>query len=579
MADTLATLLLDAWRRHPERPSVFWRHEGRWQGRTARQTIERVASLAAGLHARGIGPGDCVALVARPQPDWVDVDAAALALGATVVGIYNTLSADAVCWQLDHCQAAVVVVEDAAQFAKIAKADVPLVVSMVPVDGAVLLTDLLAKPDLGWFEARCAEVHPEQIATRIYTSGTTGTPKAVGLSHGQLAGMVLAGNGVGELADGERGVIWLPLAHVFQRYAVYRGAYSGLVGYYARDQQELPEAMSVARPHVVATVPRMLEKVRDRVLQTVREASPVRQRIAAWAFDVGAQHQALREAGTPIPAGLRARYAVADRLVFRRIRERLGGCLRLFVCGGAALDPVVGRWFDSIGIPVLEGWGLTETSAPVTANQLGALRYGTVGRPLPGVELRVGDNGELQVRSPGVFGGYIGDEAATAEVFTEDGYFRTGDIGHIDDDGYVHITDRMKSLLVTAGGKNIAPSPIEAALTRSPLIEQAVVVGDGRPYLSALLVPDEGAVLAWAAEALPDLPTDDLWSSDALRERLQTEVDAVNGGLERYETIKRFALQREPLSIESDELTPTLKLRRAVVARRRQAAIDALYAS
>ncbi len=584
MKETIPALLLDAHDRGPDRVAIVYPVGAVWKATTLGESLREVAAIARGLAARGVGRGTTVGILSATRHEWAAVDFAALCLGARVVGVYPTLPAEQVAWLLRHGGVSLLVVEDAEQAAKIdaVRAEVPSLAHTFVIDAAEgwpTLRDLQEEPDVDWLRARADEVEPDDVATIIYTSGTTGTPKGVVLTHGAFVRVARATLGLIPVEPGDRSVVWLPLAHSFQRFTVYRGLLEDLVGYYAPSVEALMDALLVARPQILASVPRMLEKIRDRVNAQVARRGGLAKRLFDAAFAVGRERLAYLERGEKVPLWVEARWRVADRVVFRRVKERLGGHLRVLVSGGAALDAEVARWFGAMGLLVLEGWGLSETCAPATVNTPHGFRFGTVGRPIPGVALRIADDGEILFRGPGLFAGYYDDPAATAEVMV-DGWFHTGDVGTIDGDGFLRITDRKKAILVTAGGKNIAPLPLEQRLERHPLVGQAVVIGSERPYLTALLVPEPDALAGLAARhGWPDEPADARVARPEVRAAFDEAVAQCNDGLARFETIKRWAALPEPFSVETGELTPTLKLKRNVVVARHAALIDALYAA
>jgi len=575
---TVPALLLSRFDDQPERPAFFVRNGeldgfGGEPARAAGWTLFRrgvaldlVSGLARRLASLGVGPGVRVAVVAETSARWLAVDLAVLCLGGVVVGVYpGALSAE-ILEILEHSRVAVAVLEDAAMVERLGPgldALPDLVHAVCLREGPGVVPLLPAAPDRAFLRAKAAAVQAGDLATLVYTSGTTGRSKGVRLTHENLVSVVRATQEALPMGVGERSIVFLPMAHVLQRVAVYRGLLEDLEGWFCRID-ELVETMAVARPTVLATVPRMLEKIRATAEATAAARGPRARAVFDQAFRVGRAVAWLRSAGRPVPAALRVRYAVADRLVFSKVRARLGGALRLLVSGGAALNPEDAGWFEALGIEVCEGYGLTETSAPATTNRPGAARRGTVGPPLPGVTVRLDVDGEVLVRGPGVFSGYEADPDATAAAFTPDGYFRTGDIGVLDPDGYLRIVDRKKELLVTAGGKNVAPVPIEAALVGDG-VGQAVVVGSERPYLVALLALD------------PEHPAAADPASAELRAAIDARVAAVNTRLPPYATVKRWALLPGPLRVESGELTPTLKLRRREILRIHAGLIDALY--
>lgn len=548
-----------------------WPTAGEWCWRpvTLGEAHDQVAGLARRLHALGVDHGVPVAILAETSEPWAAVDLAVLALGGITVGIYPTLPGEEVAYQLSHSGARVLVVEDRTQADKVAPFldDLPNlshVVSLEPDAGVPPL--VAAEPDHDWFAHRAARLKANDVATVVYTSGTTGRPKGAVLTHGNFAAIIEASRSAFPTRPGDRSIVFLPLAHVLQRFALYRGLAEDVTGHFAPSIAALPETIQVCRPTVLVTVPRMLEKIRATAEAKAAERGRLARQILDWAIGVGRARAACRRGGERVPLRLRAQAAVADRLVLATIRERLGGQLRAIVSGGAALSVEVAEWFEALGVSVCEGWGLTETCAPATINRVEGRRLGTVGPPLPGTEIRLAEDGEVLVRGPGVFQGYLHDPAATAEVLDEQGWFRTGDLGALDPDGFLRIIGRKKAIIVTAGGKNIAPVPIEKRI-EGDVVEHAVVIGDERPYLVALVSLDPEVVGDLGRAA----------ADPAILARVAARIDAANAGRARFETIKKFAVLPNRLAVETGELTPTLKPKRRVIADKYAAVIDELY--
>lgn len=553
-------------------------HPG-WLRFTFGTTLPQLSRMVQTLHGLGVGEGVVVAILAETSHVWASVDMATLCLGGVTVGVYPTLTPDQVIAQLRHAEARVLVVENEAQYARIAPLldqlpDLAHVRSIWPGDGLEHL--VLGSVDMDFLRARVARLTADHVATYVYTSGTTGEPKGAVLTHGNFRSVIEASRRALPVRPGDRSIVFLPLAHSLQRFALYRGLVEEAVGYYCPTLADLPEVIQLARPQVLVTVPRMLEKIKATAEAKAAERGPRAAAILDWAIRVGRARQHLVRHGQPVPLRLAVQHWIADRLVYRKVRQRLGGALRMLVSGGAALSVEVAEWFEALDIMVREGWGLTETCAPATTNREESYRLGTVGLPLDGVDVKLDDDGELLIRSPGNFRGYYKDPAATAAAFAAGGWFRTGDFGSIDPDGFVRVLGRKKAIIVTAGGKNIAPVPIEKAI-EGGLVGQVVVVGDERPYLVALIAPDPEALAALAAQRGWGGEFADWARRPGVRAVIQEAVDHANDTLAPFQTIKGFIVVTAPFTVEAGELTPTLKLKRRVIRARYAAQITALY--
>ncbi|MCB9780591.1 MAG: long-chain fatty acid--CoA ligase [Alphaproteobacteria bacterium] len=562
---------------------------GAWHGLTVRQALDNVAGIAAKLRALGVTRGTPVAILAETSHAWVALDLAVLCLGGITVGIYPTLTGPDVAWQLAHSRAELLFVEDEAQYDKVRPHlddldDLRHVFAMAePADPERARVATLApgKPDLAMLRTQVAAVGRDDVAAIVYTSGTTGEPKGVVLTHGQFLENIASTAACFPVEPGSRSIVFLPLAHSLQRFTVYRGLAEDIEGWFAPDIAALPDVLRDCRPQLLVTVPRMLEKIKATAEAKAAERGPVSATILRWAIAVGhARNLRLRE-GRRVPRRLDAQYRLAERLVHGKVKEALGGEVTLLCSGGAALSVDVAEWFEALGMGVREGWGLTETCAPATLNTAQDFRIGSVGRPMPGVELAIAADGEVLVRGPGLFQGYLHDLDATSDalLLAEDGgrpWFRTGDLGRIDGDGYLFITGRKKAIIVTAGGKNIAPAPLEKAL-EGGIVGQACVVGDERPYLVALLALDPEALAARATAAgWPGGPQE--WRDrPEVQAAVQAQVDRANAPLPPFSTIKRWALLPGELTVEAGELTPTLKLKRRVVQERHAGLVAGLY--
>ncbi len=593
MARTLIRIFLDAVKQH-RKDAQFLRHAaGAWEPVSGPRALDDVTHLALGLRALGVQPGDRVALLSENRYEWAVADLAILSLGAVTVPVYPTLPAAQCRFVLGNARVSVAIVSDEVQLGKVLVAadDLPLLEHVVPMErvdaydprirswnqvtgrGALAHHDDALK-----FLERAASVDPDDLATIIYTSGTTGEPKGAMLTHGNIAANVDACLQVVSLGPADTSLSFLPLSHVFERMAgLYAMLAAGVTIAYARTLESVGMDALAVRPTVITGVPRFYEKVYARIVDTVQHGAPVQRRLFAWGLARGQARAQARFAGRPRPMDPLDR--LADLLVGARIRARLGGRLRFCVSGGAPLAPEIMAFFFAMGIPMIEGYGLTETSPVICLNRPGMELPGSVGPPIPGVEVQIAEDGEILTRGPCVMRGYWGNPDATREAL-RGGWFHTGDIGQFDARGRLVITDRLKDLIVTAGGKKVAPQPIEAQLKSSPFVSEAVLIGDRRPFVTALIVPNFTNLEAEArARNWPMHSRGELLACPGVRALYQAELDRVNAGLARFETLKGFALLERDLTLESGELTPTLKVRRRVIGDHYAASIARLYAA
>ena len=560
--------------------------------------LERVRDLSLGLGALGVASGDRVAIVSESRPDWVMADLAILTGGAVTVPIYPTLSPVQVHYVLQDSGAKAAIVSTREQLAKIQEVrhKLPALEAVILMDGwtpgdspSVISLDTVA--DRGharlageWgagreFRERARAVRPDDLATIIYTSGTTGEPKGVMLSHANLASNVKAGADVLQLSEQDVALSFLPLSHSFERTVSYIYLLSGVTVVFAESLETIARDIARVRPTLFTGVPRLYEKLHGRIIEKGQAEQGFKSTVFGWAVGAGAARgeAELRGRSVGLLGSLQA--SVADRLVFAKIRDGLGGRVRYMVSGSAPLPVAIAEFFQGIGIPIIEGYGLTETSPILTVNPPDAPRAGTVGRAIPGVELRIAADGEILARGPNIMSGYYHKPEATAEAL-QDGWFHTGDIGAIDEDGYLRITDRKKDLLVTSGGKKIAPQPIEGVMKRNPLVAEAVLLGDRRRFAAALIVPSF-PVLERRLKDLgrPPAPRAELVTRPDVIALYQEIVDALNRDLSQFERIKKVALLDAEFSIASGELTPTMKVKRKVVEERWKEKIEELYSS
>ena len=576
--DTLSKAFWRSVEQHGEKPALLVKREKQYRPITYTELGRRVYALARALHELGVRKGDRVAILAENCPEWAITDWATLCLGAITVPIYPTLTAPQVGEILSDSEPKVLVVSDKKQLHKAREAvegtglnpqmiciepdsgsETPSFEQMLNQPGALTESELRALVDAS---------QPDDIITFIYTSGTTGEPKGAMLTHRNFISNIEA---VLELIDWRPDDVFLsflPLSHVFERTCGhFLPIYAGLTIAYAESLFTLANDMLEVKPTLMLGVPRFYASVMDRILASVRQMPPLRQKLFYRTLEVGKVYSRCLREGRPVPLGIRLQHAILDKLVASKIRERIGGRLRYFVSGGAALPKEVAEFFHAFGILILEGYGLTETSPVLTGNPPNAPRFGSVGKPIPGVEIRIAEDGEILARGPNIMLGYYKKPEATAAAIDPDGWFHTGDVGHIDADGYLYITDRKKDIIVLANGKNVAPQPIENMLKQSDLIQEAVVYGDGMSAPVALIVPNIDALRAFAKQQGIEATDDDaLLNHDAVQKRFRQELERVNRELADFQRLKGFRLISKPFSIETGELTPTLKVKRRVVA-------------
>jgi long-chain acyl-CoA synthetase len=559
---TIARLWQDAVARGLESPAYLVQDGEEWRPVSWAEAAQAVDEIAHGLLALGVRKGDPFAILASTRLEWVLFDFALGLIGAVGAPIYMNSSAKDAVYVAEHSEAVGVLCEDEEQRAKLAGLDLEHVLTFADLPALRERGRAHADEHPGAVDEAAAAIDENDLFTYIYTSGTTGPPKACMILHRNYYAMVDEVRQVQDftVADDVM-LLYLPLAHNFGRCLTLLGAHIGYTIAFCPDPYAVGEALSAVRPTVFPSVPRVYEKVHTAVTAKFDEATGAKRRLIDWALRVGGKVSMLREAGSSVPPTLALQHRLADRLVYSKVKSRLGDNLRIGVSGGAPLAKEIIEFFAALDVIILEGYGLTECTTGATINRPTRYRFGSVGPALPGVELRVADDGEVLIKTDTIFGGYFKDEEATREVLTGDGWLRSGDVGHLDEDGFLTITDRLKDILVTAGGKNVAPQNLENALKTHAVISQALVVGDRRPYVAALITLSEDVDPAGAAPAV------------------QRAVDEVNSDLSRYEQIKRFTILPRDFTLEAGEVTPTLKLKRRVCLQHFSEEIEALYAS
>jgi long-chain acyl-CoA synthetase len=587
---TIAEMFIQCVEQFADNPAFFDKIDGEWQKKTYKEAGDIVENLASGLASLGVQKGDKIAIISTNSSRWAFADYAITGLGAVTVTVYPTLTTPHMKYIFDDSETHYAFVGNKEQLDKTKS----LIQECEHMKGYVLMDDSDDDTDkvFGFssliergkaykessdfdFKAIASTINPDDLLTLIYTSGTTGNPKGAMLSHNNLIANIKSGKKSIHIDESDVFLSFLPLSHVFERMV---GHFSGLTSggrvYYAESIDTVADNMGEIKPTIMASVPRLYEKMYAKIIDKVSNDPPLRQKIFWWAISVG------KEAMPNIcknsrPSGwLGFKFGLAEKLVFSKIKERVGGRLRFFVSGGAPLSQEIAEFFAAANIIILEGYGLTETSPVITNNRLEDVKFGTVGKPIDGVEVKIAEDGEIICRGENVMLGYYNNEAATREVIDENGWFHTGDIGEFDEDGFLRITDRKKNIIVTSGGKNIAPAPMEIALIASKYIEQVVVLGDRRNFVSALIVVAQETLSEWAneqgidGEIIQDERTDKLF---------ENEVSKAMAGFAHYETVKKFKLVADEWSVESGELTPTLKVKRKVVEKKYADLIDSIY--
>ncbi|HEX7153725.1 MAG TPA: long-chain fatty acid--CoA ligase [Thermoanaerobaculia bacterium] len=567
---------------------------GKWVDVSLTEFRDTVRWFSTGLRCLGTKPGDRVAILSENRPEWTMGDFAILCAGAVSVPIYPTLLG----WQIEYiindAGAVNVICSNEEQLNKIVeiRSHIPSVHNVIVCDApATLPTGVLTFQqvvEMGKTEEervgrkRFDELRESRkandLATLVYTSGTTGNPKGAMLTHGNIASNVAAVNNVVDFRAGDVALSILPLSHILERMVDFLYFYKGLTVAYAEDVTKVADNLGEIRPHYFAAVPRLFEKMRTRILDQVALAPAVRQKIFKWALGVAEQRLPQMVEHKPIEGFLKVKSTLADKLVFKKIHDRLGGRVKYVVSGGAPLSAELAAFFIGAGVEILEGYGLTETSPVIAVNRPDQRRLGTVGPVIPGVEVKIAEDGEILTRGPHVMIGYFNNEEATKQAIDSQGWFHTGDIGELDAQGFLKITDRKKDIIINAYGKNIAPQPLEALLKSSPYIGTPVLIGDRRKYLAALIVPNfEKLERDAAALGVTAANREDLVKHDKVRALIQNEIDRFNQNLDRQEKIRRFALLSRDFTIDDDEITPSLKVKRKNIDTKYKSVIDQMY--
>ena len=590
MVQSLAQLLVHSVTTYPKPDFMLVKRAGAYGPISAAEFGDGVKHLALGLRALGFEPGQKLCILSENRPEWTMTDFAALSASGLTVPIYTTLVPEQIRYIVDDSDASIVVVSGPEQWKKVE----PLRAGLTKVRhyitfakeapaGALTLEAVIDKgraaaaAEPGLYDRLVARVKPGDEATLIYTSGTTGVPKGVILTHDNLLSNIKTASDIIEFSSEDTVLSFLPLSHILERMVMFTYIYKGCTVAFAESVEAVAQNLLEVRPHIMVSVPRVFEKIYTKVTDQVLSSPALRRRIFFWALKVGKEYGALALDRRPVPRGLRIRRSIAAKVVFSKIIARTGGRVRFFVSGGAPLSKDIAEFFYAIGLVILEGYGLTETSPLLSVNTFENIRLGTVGKPAPGIDITIAADGEILARGPNVMKGYYKKEAETREIM-QGGWFHTGDIGHFDADGFLVITDRKKDLLVTSGGKNVAPQPIENLLKTSPYVANAVVIGDRRRFVAALVVPDFDKLKAYAqSQGIAFASLEELCRDRRIVEFLKGEVDRATPLLASYERVKKIVVLPRDFDIEKGEITPSLKVRRANVTAEYQAAIEALY--
>jgi long-chain acyl-CoA synthetase len=589
--DTIPALFLHAVKTCDAPDAFQYKRQGAYVSVSHREVFESVDHAGRGLTALGLVKGDRVALLSENRLEWAIADLAILSTGMINVPVYGTLPPKQVEYILRDSEARAIFVSTTEQLAKIQsiRANLPSLSHVITFEdiagdqSTMTLQKLIetgaATPAEPAFEQRVATIGKYDWASIIYTSGTTGDPKGAILNHWNFVSNVLSCTDSISIGPNDRCLSFLPLSHVFERTAGYYSMlYGGATIAYAESIDTVPQNLLEVRPTIMVSVPRLYEKMYARILDTVTTGSPVKRSLFFWAVQVGKKyvHERIEKR---VKAATKMQYGVAYRLVFRKLKARTGGKLRFFVSGGAPLARDIAEFFYAAGLPILEGYGLTETSPVIAVNTFDHFRFGTVGRPIEAVTVRIADDGEILVKGPNVMLGYYKRPELSNEALDGE-WFHTGDIGYLDDDGFLTITDRKKDIIVTAGGKNVAPQPIENLLKTNKYIMQAVIIGNKRKFIAAIIVPNMDNVREFAeAAGVPSGDEAELAREPKVIQKIHDEIEEMSEHLASFERIKKFILVERDFSIEDNELTPTLKVKRAIIEKKFEKEIDALYAS
>ncbi len=590
MVETLSQLFLNTVKTYIKDDLMLFKKEGQYTPISTGEFEAKVKHLCLGLKDLGLGAGDKMIILSENRPEWVISDLANLCLGGVTVPVYTTLVPEQVRYIVDDSDSKIVVCSNPELWKSIeaVKNQLTKVTHFISFDpGAPDWTlsleqvqekgKQLEKKNPELFEKMAAEIKSGDLATIIYTSGTTGPPKGVMLTHHNFVSNVKASAPLLPFSDKDTGMSLLPLSHSFERMVTYCYVYKGCTIGYAEDFDTVAQNFLELRPHMMAVAPRVLERFYSRVIDNVMASSTLKRKIFYWALNVGRKYAQKKLQKQPVPGMLNFKRKIAHKLVFSKIIAKTGGRVRFFTSGAAPLSKDIGEFFYAMGLVVMEGYGLTETSPVISVNTFDSLKFGTVGPPIPGVEVKIAEDGEILAKGPNVMKGYYKKEEETKEVFDGD-WFKTGDIGHIDENGHLVITDRKKDLIVTAGGKNVAPQPIENLLKTNPYIENVLTIGDKRKFISALVVPNFDKIQEFAeAHDISYESLSELVKDERVLNFMEAEVDRATPNLASFEKIKKISLLDRDFEIGKGEMTPTYKIKRNIVEEKYKGIIDAMY--
>lgn len=590
---TLVDVFLRVAREHRRPDTLNYKMDGEWVSISSDEMLERAKFIAAGLHAIGVNRGDRIALLSESRVEWTLTDAGSIFAGAIDVPIYPTLTPPQVRYILNDSGACVLFVERREKFLELKQIlgecpEVKQIIFFEPegvsAEDGLTLAQLelegreLEKREPGRIANLATETSRDELATIIYTSGTTGEPKGVMLTHSNLVTNLIDSSGHLSFGEHDIALSVLPLSHVFERQAMYMYLHQGMAVYFAESLQTIGPNLREVRPTVLVGVPRIFEKIYQRIQERAAEAGKLSAAMLAWSVSVAREYAKHTLARKPVPSTLKLKHSIASKLVFSKWHSAFGGRIRLLVSGGAALPEDLARIYIGAGIPIVQGYGLTETSPVITTSRIDDNRVGTVGTAIPNVDIRIAEDGEIEVRGPNVMRGYYNKPEATSAVFTDDGWFKTGDIGALDEDGFLRITDRKKELFKTSGGKYIAPQPIEQAIKGSRFVNQVVLIGAERKFPAALIVPVWEQLESYCKlKGIEVKSRSELCRHPRIVDLIQRQIDGLTPNLAKYEKIKKVALLENEFTIEGGELTPTLKVKRRVIDEKYKDAIARIY--